>query len=381
MSASRAAACVGLGFLLLAAACKAKPHEPPKEVREDGIDVKLAPKALAAAHLTTAHPRLIPRAETVVAMGRVEFVPNRVARIGPPIGGRIQTLPVVVGQKVARGAVLVTVESAEVGRARAELNAARTRVERATAEVDREGRLLDGGATSARAVLLAETDQAQAKALVQSAEGRLATLGLGASAVGQSFALAAPIPGTVLQVNARVGQPVGPTDTLVVIGESDQVWVEADVYERDIGKLREGREARVTSIAYPGRVFEGKLDEIGEIVDAERRTLEVRIVLPNHDGALKPGMSAEARIVGVAPGACGTALVVSRHSIQLVDGQPFVFVEHTPGKYEMRPIERGTDLDENVEVLRGVNADETIVVDGSFILKSEALKGQMGAND
>ncbi|MFO0739582.1 MAG: hypothetical protein U0270_27030 [Labilithrix sp.] len=65
----------------------------------------------------------------------------------------------------------------------------------------------------------------------------------------------------------------------------------------------------------------------------------------------------------------------------MIDGQPFVFVEHTPGKYEMRPVQRGTSLDGDVEILRGVTAEEIIVVDGSFILKSVALKGQMGTND
>ena len=92
-------------------------------------------------------------------------------------------------------------------------------------------------------------------------------------------------------------------------------------------------------------------------------------------------MTATARILGAAAGDGGTALVVPRHAIQTVDGQPFVFVQREPGKYEMRPVERGTELDDDVEILRGLDAKETIVVDGSFILKSEALKAQMGAND
>ena len=74
-------------------------------------------------------------------------------------------------------------------------------------------------------------------------------------------------------------------------------------------------------------------------------------------------------------------MVVPRHAIQTVDGQPYVFVQREPGKYEMRPVERGADLDDDVEIARGLKIDETVVVDGSFILKSEAMKAQMGAND
>jgi membrane fusion protein, heavy metal efflux system len=366
---------------LSVAACKGKAPEPQKEPKEDGIDVKLAPKALEAAHLSTASPRSIARRASVSAAGKVDFVPSRVARVGPPIAGRVGTIPVVVGQKVGRGAVLVTLESVEVGRARADFVAAKTRVEQTKAEVDRENRLLAGGATSERAVLVAQTDQVQAQAQLRAAEDRLSTLGLGASAVGQSVSLVAPIAGTVLQVNARMGQPVGPTDTLVVVGETEQVWLGVDVYERDVGKVHVGDDVRVSSIAFPGRVFEGKVDQLGSVIDPDRHVLDARIVLPNQDGALKPGMTASARILGEAAGDGGTALVVPRHAIQTVDGAPFVFVQREPGKYEMRPVERGTELDDDVEILRGLDAKDVVVVDGSFILKSEALKSQMGAND
>lgn len=370
---------------LTAVACKGKPPEPQKEPKEDGVDVKLAPKALEAAHLSTAQPRSIARRASVTAAGKVDFVPSRVARVGPPIAGRVGTIPIVVGQKVGRGAVLITLESVEVGRARGDYLTAKTRVEQTKAEVDRESRLLAGGATSDRAVLVARTEQAQAQAQLRAAEDRLATMGLGASASGQSLSLTAPIAGTVLQVNARMGQPVGPTDTLVVVGETEQVWLSVDVYERDVGKIHVGDEVRVSSIAFPGRSFDGKVDQLGAVVDPERHVLEARIVLPNLDGALKPGMTATARILAAAAGGDGgageTALVVPRHAIQTVDGQPFVFIQHEPGKYEMRPVERGADLDDDVEIARGLKPTDTVVVDGSFILKSEALKAQMGAND
>jgi cobalt-zinc-cadmium efflux system membrane fusion protein len=92
-------------------------------------------------------------------------------------------------------------------------------------------------------------------------------------------------------------------------------------------------------------------------------------------------MTATARILGAAEGDAGTVLAVPRGAIQTIDGQPFVFVQREPGKFEMRGVERGADVDGEVEIARGLSGDETIVTDGTFILKSEALKAQMGAND
>ncbi|MDB4945802.1 MAG: Cobalt/zinc/cadmium efflux transporter [Labilithrix sp.] len=377
------AALVASGGVLVG--CKDKPAaEAPKEAKEDGVDVKLTPKALEASHLTTVKARSVPRRASVIAAGKVDFVPSRVARVGPPIAGRVATIPVVVGQKVGKGATLLTLDSVEVGRARADYLAAKTRLEQTKAESDREQRLMAGGATSDRAVLVAKAEQAQAQAELRASEDRLSTLGLGASASGQSVSLTAPIAGTVLQVTARVGQPVGTTDTLVVVGETEQVWLDVDIYERDVGNVHLGDEVKVTSIAFPTRSFDGKVDQLGATVDADRHVLDARIVLPNEDGALKPGMTASARIMGGAGGDGGApvaALVVPRHAIQTIDGSPYVFVERQPGRYEMRPVERGAELDDDVEIARGLEAGETVVVDGSFILKSEALKAQMGAND
>lgn len=367
-------------------ACKEKPPaEVTKETKEDGVDVKLGDKALAAAHLAIGKARTVPRRSSVLASGRIDFVPSRVARVGPPIAGRVGSVPVVPGQKVGRGAVLVTLESVEVGRARADFLSAKTRLAQAKAELDRENRLVQGGASSERALLVAQAEHATAQAQLRASEDRLATLGLGAGAAGQSVALVAPIAGTVLQLDARVGQPVGPTDTLVVVGETEQVWLQVDIYERDLGKVHVGDDVKVTSIAFPGRTFEGKVDQLGAVVDPERHVLEARIVLPNPDGALKPGLTASARILGAAAsvtdGGTPNAVVVPKSAIQNIDGQPFVFVEKEKGKYELRPVERGDDIEDDVEIKRGVADGEPVVVDGAFILKSEALKSQMGAND
>ena len=185
----------------------------------------------------------------------------------------------------------------------------------------------------------------------------------------------------MLEVKARLGQPVGPTDTLIVVGETSQVWLAVDIYERDLSRVHLGDDVLAKSIAYPERTFAGKVDQLASALDPERRVLEARIVLANPDGALRPGMTATAHILDALEPGAAPVISVPRGSLQTIDGQPFVFVQLAAGKFELRAVERGAELENGVEIKQGLTGDETIVTDGSFILKSEALRAQMGSND
>jgi membrane fusion protein, heavy metal efflux system len=379
-----------LAFAFAPVCCKSKEEPTAKpQAKPEGVDVELTDKALAAAKLVIGKPQSTQRRSSVTATGSIDFVPSHVARIGPSIGGRIGSVLVTPGQRVKRGAVLLSLDSVDAGRARADVLSARSRLAQAEVEYDREKHLQSAGASSERAVTHAETERSVAKNEVGAAQARLATLGPGSATGG--IALIAPIDGSVLELRARIGQPVGPTDTLVVLGDLDPVWLKVDIYERDFSRVHAGDEVRVSALAYPERAFFGKVDMLGTVVDPDRRVVEARIVLQNSDVALRPGMTATARIFGDpaaaamradgGPAPDQTVIAVPRRAVQTVDGQPFVFVEREHGKFEMRPVERGSDLEGQVEITRGLEGSENIVVDGGFILKSEYLKDQMGTND
>ncbi|WP_394847501.1 efflux RND transporter periplasmic adaptor subunit [Pendulispora brunnea] len=384
-------ACAGL-----LGACHKKKVEDVPEVKPE-TDVELGPAALQAAALTSGKPHLVERRASVAVAGVLEFVPNRVARVGPIIEGRVVAIRVDPGQHVAPGTVLATVESVEIGKARSDFLSSQVKMQYAERERLRQYRLADAGVTTGQNVINAETDRELANLEIRAAAERLhavgvrledltqADAGAGSGRPSTAMTLRTPLGGLVLDVNARVGQAVSSTDTLFVVGEIDKVWLIVDVYERDLAKVHVGDEAKATVIAYPDRVFSGKVDYVGGIVDPVRRAVPARIVLDNPDGALRPGMSASAHIFGVVPGAAdaGTqmVLVVPKGAIQMIDGQEFVFVEKGGGKFNLRPIERGADIGRDVEVRRGLKQDETIVTDGTFVLKSEALREQMGKND
>ncbi len=379
-----AALAVALALLAIATpGCKEKHADSaPAKAEKKSADVELSDKALEAAKLSVVQSKTSPRRVSVTCAGTIDFEPKRVAKVGPSVSARVATVLVQPGQKVTRGQSLVILDSVDVGRARADWLAAKSKLSQAEAELSREKKLFEGGASSERAMLTAETEKRMAEVGRRAAEDRLRALGAGAGeGSANGVALTSPLAGSVLDVKARVGQPVGSTDTLVVVGEVDVVWLSADIYERDVAKVHVGDEVRVSTPAYPGRVFVGKVDAIGTVIDADRRVLPARIVLPNPDAALKPGMTATSRILGETLDEAGVQVVVPRGAIQTIDGQPFVFVEKSKGKYDMRAVERGADIEGDVEVLRGLAGGEPVVVDGSFILKSEILREQMGSND
>ncbi len=370
--------------VLACVACKAaaESEAPAPAKKEDGVDVVLSPKSIASIKLQTSTVSRVPRRTTLSVAGSIDFVPSHVARIGPQIAGRVATIRVAPGQPVTRGAVLSTLDSVDIGRARADFAEAESRAALAANEVAREKRMLEAGASSERSLMTASTELEVARVAVKAAGDRLRTLGAGATATGtSSLPLVSPIEGKVLEMSARVGQPVGPTDTLFVVGDTREVWLAVDIYERDVAKVKVGDDVTATAVAFPGRSFQGRVDQLGTVVDSERHVLQGRIVLGNPDAALRPGMMASARILGSPEKDAPPVIRVPRAAVQTIDGQPFVFVDLSGGKYALRAVDRGADLEDGVEIRQGLDGSETVVTDGSFILKSEVLRAQMGTND
>ena len=396
---------------LTATGCKKKDVPEPEAAKPTGqadtAEISLGPGLLDASSIRTAKGRIAAKRTSVAVTGTLEFVPNRVARVGPLIDGRVLQIKVDPGQRVTPGAVLATVESVEVGRARADYLTSQVRVEFAARERARQYNLADSGLTSGQSVQAAENQSDLAIVEKRAAAERLSAVGVRAeelNAVGEgrasrpstSTVLKTPLGGVVLDVNARVGQPVTSSDTLFVVGEIDKVWLIVDVYERDVARVRTGDEARARVVSYPEREFRGVVDYVSGIIDPVRKAASARVVLDNPEGLLRPGMSATAHLfgeqkavaartrdggVGPASTAPTNVLVVPKEAIQTIDGQPFVFLEKGAGKFNLRAIVRGEEVDGEVEITRGLTAEETIAVDGTFVLKSEALRAQMGSND
>ena len=193
--------------------------------------------------------------------------------------------------------------------------------------------------------------------------------------LGKQLEIKAPIDGVIIERKATSGELVDRAKEIYTISDPTQLWAIAEVKERDIAAVKVGQDAAFTALAFPETKYHGKVGLVGNQVESGSRTIEVRIAVDNPDGRLKPGMFADVEIVTTI---LDDVLLISDSSLQTEGDDQIVFVALEGNKFEKRVVKLGLEQSGRVLILDGVKAGEKIVTEGSFILKSEMLKGQLG---
>jgi multidrug efflux pump subunit AcrA (membrane-fusion protein) len=193
--------------------------------------------------------------------------------------------------------------------------------------------------------------------------------------LGKQLELKAPIDGVIIERSATVGELLDKGEEVCTISDPAQLWAIAEIKERDIAVVKIGQEATFTVLSYPQEKFHGKVVLIGNQVEAASRTLEVRIAVDNADGRLKPGMFADVEIITTM---LDNVLLIPDSALQTEGEDQIVFVALDGNKFEKRTVKIGDEQQGRVRVLEGLKAGDKIATEGSFILKSEMLKGQLG---
>lgn len=311
--------------------------------------------------------------------GSITFDADRVSHVGSRSDGRIVAVRTDLGAQVARGQALATLESVEVGQIRAEEREAEALLKIAQENYAREQRLAEQGISSRKELLEAEAMLRRAEAALHSAEDRLQVLGASHDhGAGGEFTLVAPFAGVVVARDASLGEMATPADTLFTVADLSEVWIELDIFERDLARVRRGQSVAVLVSAYPSRSFPGRIVYVGDVLDPATRTVRARVEIPNRDGALKPGMFATANIqVG---GGGRPMAVVPQDAVQTVEGKLVVFVPgDAPGEFRTVAVEVGPTTDGNrVVILSGIAPGSRVVTVGAFALRSELSKGEIG---
>lgn len=311
--------------------------------------------------------------------GSITFDADRVSHVGSRSNGRIVAVRSDLGAQVARGQALATLESVEVGQIRAEEREAEALLKIAQENYAREQRLAEQGISSRKELLEAEAMLRRAEAALHSAEDRLMVLGASHDhGAGGEFTLVAPFAGVVVARDASLGEMATPADTLFTVADLSEVWIELDIFERDLARVRRGQSVAVLVSAYPSRSFPGRIVYVGDVLDPAKRTVRARVEIPNRDAALKPGMFATANIqVG---GGGRPMAVVPQDAVQTVEGKLVVFVPgDAPGEFRAVPVEVGPTTDGNrIVILSGIAPGSRVVTVGAFALRSELSKGEIG---
>lgn len=346
---------------------------------EAGEALKLTQDEIRTAGIQVAELAEREVSEEIQLTGTIHANQDKLAHISPRITGRVVKVHASLGDTLKAGQTLAVLDSIELGeaqsafaQAQSEVNLARTNFNRIE-QLHSEEIVPQKDLHEARAVLQ------KAEAALHAVRDKLKMLGVPAGhgsheQPGSVFALTAPFAGTVIEKDAVLGELAQPDKSLFTIADLSVLWIEANLFEKDLGKVNVGGEAVVTLAAYPKQTFSGQLTYIGSMLDKDTRTLKARVEVPNPDGKLKPEMFAT---VGIRTAGQTKVLSVPENAVVLIQGQPTVFIEDSDG-FEPRTVELGDKLRGQVALKNGIAAGNLVVVSGAYALKARMLKSQMG---
>jgi RND family efflux transporter MFP subunit len=307
-----------------------------------------------------------PLLRTVRAAGRVEPDERRIFVIAPRFEGYVEKLHVnVTGQFVARGQPLFDAYSPELVAAQREyLIATQGLQSLKDADAEAQGGLQQLAESSLQRLRNWDLSPAQVTALVQTGQPR------------RSISFPSPVAGVVTEKKALQGMRFMPGEMLYQVTDLSSVWVIADLPEQDIGLVRTGAAAKVTTTAYPNEVFRGRITYVYPTMKADTRSIPVRVELDNPGQRLKPAMFAQ---VELASGSQAPVLTVPDSAVIDTGTRRIVLVQVTPGRFEPREVDIGRIGEAYVEVVRGVAEGEQVVVAANFLIDAESnLKAAVG---
>ncbi len=331
----------------------------PVTLIEGRAPVMIAPERLQGFGIQTAPVEERTLTEDVRAVGQVVPDEAKLFQVRTKIEGFVERLVVnQTNQFVTAGQPMLEVYSPEVVSAEEEyLNAVELAKQTASSpfpEIRQNSEALVQAAR--RRLALWDIPQAEVERLTATHQVR------------RTVTLQMPYTGHVHELSVKVGDRIDPSMTLYVIADFSTVWVHAQVYEHDLGKIYEGQTARITLGALPGQQFTGRVDFIWPHVETATRTTTVRIVVKNPGHILKAGMFGDAVLVGRPQ----RLLTVPKEAVVDTGRRTLVFVQVEPGRFEPRQITLGREMDEYFEVVSGLTAGEQVVTEGNYMVDSDS---------
>ncbi|MHB1122227.1 MAG: efflux RND transporter periplasmic adaptor subunit [Ramlibacter sp.] len=303
---------------------------------------------------------------TVRAAGRVEPDERRIHVISPKYEGYVERLHVnVTGQPVAKGQPLFEVYSPELVSAQREYAIAAQGVQAmAFAASEAQSGMKQLADSSLARLRNWDLSPEQVAALVKTGEAR------------RTVTFRSPVSGIVTEKKAVQGMRFMPGEMLYQVTDLSSVWVIADVFEQDIGLVRNGSQATVRINAYPDKVFRGRITYVYPTMNADTRTVPVRVELANPGHLLKPAMFTQVQVqVG------GKTPVIAVPDSAVIDSgtRQIVLVQAGEGRFEPRQVKLGARSENYVEVREGVKEGERVVVAANFLIDAESnLKAAIG---
>ncbi len=368
-----------------------KESESTAESTEKSNLVEMSVSAQQHIGMQVAEAALIQLNEYLRATGTVQPIDSRLGVVGPLSRGRIMEVRAKIGDRVGSGQTLAIFDNIEAGEllsreqsARADLERLKAQLIPAVRQVERSRRLADIGAGAEKDFESSkaekegiEADIRSQESLIEGISQRLHRFGVSDSNSRATFLtpLKAPFSGVITKAQASPGDTVDAGQEVFTVADLTQVWVQAEVYEKDLGRIRVGQSAFITVDTYPDHPFEGRVSYIGDTLDPQTRTTRVRCEVSNHDLRLKTDMFAN---IELPTKFSKQAIAVASAALQVVEGKNVVFIRHSPTQFEKREVEKGVTVNQQTEIVRGLKQGEPVVTQGAFHLKSILAGGELG---
>ncbi len=328
---------------------------------------------------------IVPVTRSLDCNATLAFDGNRYAQIAPQVGGIVASVEMDLGQQVEPGDVLATINSPAFGAAKAAFLQAEAADNLWRKNYDREKDLMERGVATERDLLEAETRLAEGRIALSRARQALLGLGLSPGQVDEVrrtsdtsnlYPVTASFSGVVVGRQAAVGEVFDSSRPLFTVSDISNMWAILDIYESDAREVAVGQPVILEVEGLPGESFGGKITWISSQLDPRTRTLQARAVLDNSNGLLRANMFARARVTvrDRQP-----TLLVPREAVQWEGCCNVVFVKKSETTYLPRKVTLGPADGDVYEVISGISDGDMVVTQGSFLLKTEILKNNIGA--
>ena len=340
---------------------------PPASTEAPLVPVQISPQRLQSIGVKTGRVERKMVSDEIRTTGSVAVDETRLAYVQVRFSGYIQKVFAdATYQYVRKGQPLFTIYSPDLVATEREYLVAKQNQQQVAQST------VQGVASSAASLLDAAAERLKQWGVPQKEIARLESTGQ----VQQELEVDSPVSGYITERNALPSVAVQPGMRLYTIADLSTVWVQAQVFQNDLARIKAGAPAVLSVNTYQGRTFTGRVDFVYPQVDMDTRTAKVRVVFSNPGLQLKPGMFVN--VILKAP--MGSQLVVPATGVLQSGTREVVFVECSDGYIEPREVQLGFRVGDDFIVLKGLKAGEQIVTSANFLIDSESqLQAALGS--
>lgn len=372
---------------------KEENHSKHEEHAEEGHDkhskeVKLTKESIALAKITTEEIKLSELKGFISLPATIVSNKDNEALVGTLVQGRVQRIFVNMGDFVKKGQVLMSVEGLDIGTIKAGFIKAKATLDYAKSVYERQKKLIEDNIGSQKVLAESKAEFEKSLAEYNAEDKKIHSIGLSDDDVingktadehtSGTLLIKSPINGFIVERNIVIGQSVDATTNAFKINNTSTVWIDGQLYEKDLNKINKKTKVVFTSTAYPNEKFDGSIIYIGQSIDEKSRTLLIRGEFINGKNQLKPQMFGELKI---PLGESAMAIIIPDEAVIKEAGLTYVFVQITDTTFEQRIVHTGSVIDNFIEIKDGLKEGEIVATKGVFYLKSELKKEELEGDD